>query len=179
MSSTDHRCWLISLLSNLDNSGPEAAAAAEFIRHRGTRVGVHNQPTGARWTMDRRIEIHPRFVGLPPNHPYAISLMIHEVRHLQQGMLTALSVYGELEAWQLQFAFLKRLTGHYQGDSSRESVIMQLMLLPLNWDRTVLEEASSLMQAYAGRKYRVDLLPLYPLPSEIRYRITRRRPLPR
>jgi hypothetical protein len=179
MSLNDPAGWVTSLLNNMHGSDPEAATAAEFVRRRRTRVSVRNQLTGARWTIDRRIEIHPRYAELPPNDPYAISLMIHEVRHLQQGMLTALSVHGELEAWQLQFAYLKRETGQYHGDPFRETVIEQLMHLRLNWDRVVLENARSLMRAYAGRKYRIDLLPLFPLPSEIRYRLTRRTPLPR
>jgi hypothetical protein len=179
MSSIDYQGWLTSILSGLDDFGPEAAAAAEFIRQRGTRVSVHDQPTGARWTIDRRIEIHPSYAEMPSGNTYATSLIIHEVRHLQQGMLTALSVYGEMEAWQLQFAFLKRILGRYQGDPAREIVIEKLNGLPLNWDRAVLEHARSLMQAYAGPKYRLDLLPLYPLLAEIRYWITRRSPLPR
>jgi hypothetical protein len=179
MSSTDYQAWLTSVLSGLDDFDPEAAAAGEFIRQRGTRVSVHDQPTGARWTIDRRIEIHPRYAEMPSGNPYATSLIIHEVRHLQQGVLTALSVYGEMEAWQLQFAFLKRILGRYHADPAREIVIEGLISLPLNWDRAVLEQARSLMQAYAGPKYRIDLLPLYPLPSEIRYWITRRSPLPR
>jgi hypothetical protein len=36
----------------------------------------------------------------PLNDPRIFTLNIHEVRHLQQGFFTALSVYGELEAWQ-------------------------------------------------------------------------------
>jgi len=179
MTSSDHSAWLASLLENLDSFGPDAIVAAAYIRQRGTRVGVHEQTTGARWTADRRIEINPRYARLAPDHPQAVALIIHEVRHLQQGMLTALSVYGELEAWQLQFNFLRSVTGRYHDNSSFEAIIAKLMLLPLGWDRTALESARALMQAYAGKIYRVDLLPLYPLPLEIRYRITRTQPSPR
>lgn len=176
MPATDHSAWLSDLLNNLDSFGPDANAAAAFIRRRGTRLSVHGQPTGARWTIDHRIEIHPRFTALSPDDPYAASLVIHEVRHLQQGMLIALSVYGELEAWQLQFRFLKSMTGRYHSEPSRNAIIEQLMLVPLGWDRIRLEGARALMQAYAGKAYRVDLLPLYPLHRETLYRITRRKP---
>ena len=47
------------------------------------------------------------------------------------------------------------------------------MALPLGYDRHVLREAACLMQAYAGKGYRVDLLPLFPLPREIKYWVTR------
>jgi hypothetical protein len=50
------------------------------------------------------------------------------------------------------------------------------MTLPWNWDRDVLSRARALMQAYAGKRYRVDLLPLYPLPVEIKFRLTGNRP---
>jgi hypothetical protein len=178
MKSSRIASWRTGLMNSVGKSGPEGAAAADYIRQKGTRVGVHNQSAGARWTIDRRIELHPHYADLPPDDPYAIALVIHEVRHLQQGVLTALSVYGELEAWQLQFGFLKRITGSYQSDPSREAIIEGLMQTPLGWGRPVLEHIRYVMQSYAGRKYRIDLLPLYPLPAEIRYRITRREPVP-
>jgi hypothetical protein len=49
-----------------------------------------------------------------------------------------------------------------------------LMKLPLGYDRAVLKEAVCLMRAYAGKGYRADLLPLFPLPREIRYWMIRR-----
>lgn len=164
------------MLLNLESFGPEAVEALDYIRRHATRVSVHGQPTGARWTVDRRIEIHPRFAELAPDDPYAISLIVHEVRHLQQGPLIALSVFGELDAWQLQFGLLRSWTGHYHVDPQRNSVLEQLMSLGLGWDRGMLQEARRLMQAYAGTQYRVDLLPLYPLPAELTFRISGRRP---
>lgn len=176
--SREHSSWINSLLTNLESSGPEAAAAAEYLRWRHTRVSVYAQTTGARWTADRRIEIHPRYAELAADDPYVISLVIHEVRHLQQGQFTALSVYGELEAWHLQFGYLKKATGIYQPDPRRDDLIDELMHVPLNQERSALEQARRLMQAFAGKKYRIDLLPLYPLPAEIRYQVTRKETLP-
>jgi hypothetical protein len=172
----DYSAWIHELLINLDRCGPEAAAALRFIEQRRTKVSVHDQPTGARWTVGRRIQIHPRYAGSPPDDPRVISLMIHEVRHLQQGPLIALSVYGEMEAWQLQFRFLKSKVGHYHQEPHLDSEIQLLMSLPLGWDRRVLQYARTLMQDYAGKAYRIDLLPLYPLPREIVFRLTRAQP---
>src|SRR5512142_3016565 len=176
MSKAEHSAWAGQLLNNLARFGPEAAEALHYIQQRRTRVSVHAQPTGARWTADRRIEIHPRFAQLAPDDPYALSLVVHEVRHLKQGPLVALSVYGELDAWKLQFALLNKWTGHYHLDPHKNRVLQQLMDLPLAWDRAVLEGARRLMQLYAGKQYRVDLLPLYPLPAELAYRIFRKAP---
>ncbi len=92
-------------------------------------------------------------------------LMIHEARHLQQGLTTALSVYGELDAWQLEFGIYHRIKRSYPHPA-----IEELMSLPLEYDRAILKKAASLMQAYAGKGYRVDLLPLFPAGSEIKYR---------
>jgi hypothetical protein len=177
MASENYAAWLDQLLDNLKRSGPEAAEALRFLRQHRTRVGVHEQLTGARWTIGRRIELHPRFAQGSPDDPQALSLIIHEVRHLQQGPLVALSVYGELEAWQLQFAFLKSLTGHYHYDPRRNEIIEELMSLSLGWVRSLLQQARALMQAYAGKAYRIDLLPLYPLPAEIIFRATGKGPM--
>ncbi len=176
MASANYSAWLDQLLENLDRSGPEAVAALRFLRQHRTKVGVHDQPTGARWTIGRRIELHPRYAQGSPADPHALSLAIHEVRHLQQGPLIALSVYGELDAWQLQFSFLKSITVRYHDEPHRNKVIEELLSLSLGWDRPVLEQARRLMQAYAGKAYRIDLLPLYPLPAEIMFRATARRP---
>jgi len=92
------------------------------------------------------------------------TLIIHETRHLQQGLITALSVYGELDAWQLEFGIYYRVKGKYP-----HSAIAELMTLPLGYDRAVLKKAAQLMQAYAGKGYRVDLLPLLPLHKEMKY----------
>ncbi len=98
-----------------------------------------------------------------------MSLVVHEVRHLQQGWLTALSVYGELDAWQHQFKFLESVNGPYREAPDRSAAIARLMVLPLSWDRSVLRTARQLMRSYAGKGYRIDLLPLYPLHHELAY----------
>jgi hypothetical protein len=54
--------------------------------------------------------------------------------------------------------------------------IEKLLALPLSWDRAVLGQACRLMQEYAGKGYRADLLPYYPLGKEIRYRLFRQHP---
>ncbi len=175
MPTTQQGLWVSEALARLERYGPEATAALQYMRQHRTRLGVHEQPTGARWTIDRRIELHPRFLQSSPDDPYAISLIIHEVRHLQQGPLTALSVYGEMEAWQLQFGFLKKVLGHYHPDPHRNEMIEELMVQPLGWDRHVLQHTRELIQRYAGSQYRIDLLPLYPLHREVSFRLNRRR----
>jgi hypothetical protein len=163
--------WLAQLLANLEETGAEGRAAVAYLRARGIAVGFHDQSTGARWKLGGRLELHPRFAGGPADAPYALALIVHEVRHLRQGVLTALSVYGELDAWQVQFRFIKSLMGRYSEVRQQDQLVAQLMSLPVNWDRRILEEARSLMQQYAGKGYRIDLLPLYPLNREILWRL--------
>lgn len=167
--------WMQNLLEALEASGPEGASAALFLRTRETRLGFHRvRPhVGAFWTPWRSIGLNlVHFTEQTPgNDPQLLALVIHEVRHLQQGLLTALSVYGELDAWQLQFRELERMTVRQSHPALRE-----LLSLPLGWERDVLRRARDLMQAYAGKGYRADLLPLYPLPHEIAYRLFRRQP---
>jgi predicted SprT family Zn-dependent metalloprotease len=163
----DVETWLNQLLARLEETGPVGQSAWEYLRKRKINVSLRTQPTGARWTARGHIELHPSCADTGDD-AYALSLIVHEVRHIQQGWLSALSVQGELEGWQVQFSFLKSLTGQYHSDSKVEHILAELMSLPLS-DRAALKRARQLMQDFAGRKYRIDLLPLYPLGREIWY----------
>jgi hypothetical protein len=162
----EHAVWFDLSLKRLDSTGPQGAVVAGYLRKRGVKIGFHNQPTAARWTIFGEIQLHPRYALAPPDDPYALSLIVHETRHLQQGFFTALSVMGELEAWQLQFGFYKSLTGKHSPASTFEPVIAELTTLSTT-DRAHLHRARELMVAYAGPKYRIYWLPLFPLGKEI------------
>jgi hypothetical protein len=163
--------WVDQSLKILDQCGPDGRSALDFIRTHKVKVSFHEQPTAARWTLRRHIQLHPRYADGDPGAVYPLSLIVHEARHLQQGFFTALSVYGELDAWQLQFSFLKTLTGKYHDDLHRDLIIRDLMSLSLSSDRNVLLKARQLMKDYAGGQYRIDLLPLFPLMNEIKFRL--------
>lgn len=169
----DHLVWVDALLENVIQIGDEGRAAVDFIRARGTKIGFKQvRPNvGAFWTPFGNIRLNSlHYTYETPFDDLRIKmLVIHEVRHLQQGFLTALSVYGELDAWQLEFGIYHRLKGNYP-----HAAIEELMTLPLGYDRPVLKKAAHLMQAYAGKGYRVDLLPLYPWGREIKYWLTRK-----
>ncbi|HET8685247.1 MAG TPA: hypothetical protein VFM18_01130, partial [Methanosarcina sp.] len=72
------------------------------------------------------------------------------------------------EAWQLEFRIYHRIMETYP-----HPVIAELMTLPLEYDRDVLKRAVSLMQTYAGKGYRADLLPFFPAGREVKYWIFR------
>ena len=166
MKKTD---WLNAVFENLSQLEEYGAPTVEFLRVHRTPVGFfkQNAATGAIWAVNGGIYLnskHYQLEKIRPDDPGVLSLMVHEVKHLQQGPLTALSVYGEQEAWQLGFRVYQRLTGQ-----PYHPVIEKIMSLPLGWDRDVLKQARAYMLEYAGKGYRADLLPLYPLGKELRY----------
>ncbi|HKY54632.1 MAG TPA: hypothetical protein VJM08_10015 [Anaerolineales bacterium] len=169
----DQAVWVSKLLDSVAEVGEEGKAAVDFIRARRTQIGIKRARAnvGAFWTPFGNIRLNSHYYSYdtPFDDVRIKTLIIHEARHLQQGPIVALSVYGELDAWQLEFRVYHRLKGKYPN-----SAIAELMTLPLEYDRAVLKNAVNLMQAYAGKGYRIDLLPLYPLGREIRYWLTRK-----
>ncbi|HXF85647.1 MAG TPA: hypothetical protein VNK49_09675 [Anaerolineales bacterium] len=167
----DHSKWTDQLYEAVASLGEEGRAAVSFLRARGTKIGFKRvRPNvGAFWTPFGNIRLNSYYYSYetPLDDLRLKTLIIHEARHLQQGIFTALSVYGELDAWQLEFRIYHRVKGKYPHPA-----IEELMSLPLGFDRDVLKTAVALMQAYAGKGYRADLLPLYPLGREIKYRFS-------
>jgi hypothetical protein len=169
----EHSVWVNTLLDRLCEVGEEGEAATQYIRKHRTRIGFKRvrQNVGAFWTVFGNVNLNSHYY----NYDTSLddlrikTLIIHEVRHLQQGFFTALSVYGELDAWKLEFGIYHRVKGNYPHPA-----VAELMTLPLAYDRNVLKKAATLMQDYAGKGYRIDLLPLFPLGREVRYWIIRR-----
>jgi len=164
----EHSVWIDTLLDRVCEVGDEGLTAMQYIRTHKTKIGFKRvRPNvGAFWTIFGNIRLNSLYYtyDTPMDDLRIRTLIIHEARHLQQGIATALSVYGELDAWQLEFGIYHRIKGNYPHPS-----IAELMTLPLEYDRAVLKKAVSLMQTYAGKGYRADLLPLFPAGREIRY----------
>ena len=162
--------WKKNLLEQLASLGEDGRVAAEYLRVRNTYISFWKvrKNVGAFWTLLGTIHFNSFYYSVKTevDNIGMLTLLIHEVKHLQQGLFLALSVYGELEAWQLQFRLYHRLTG-----KPMHPAIAEMMSLPLEYDRTVLRRAQGLMQAYAGKGYRSDLLPLFPWGKEIKYRL--------
>jgi hypothetical protein len=169
----DHSLWLDNLFNALVEMGDEGRSAVDFLQARRTKIGFKlvGPHVGAFWTVFGNIRLNSHYYtyDTPLDELRVKTLVIHEVRHLQQGFITALSVYGELDAWQLEFKVYHRVKGRYPHPA-----IAELMELPLAYNRDVLKQAAKLMQDYAGKGYRVDLLPLYPLGREVKYWLTRK-----
>lgn len=165
--------WLEQYFQKVAESSEEGAEAVRFVRRNKIRVGVKRarKSVGAFWALGRSFylnKVHYTMESALEN-PRAWTLFVHEVRHLQQGILTAMSVYGELDAWQYEFRLYKRLTGKIFKPELEE-----LLTLPQNFDRTTLKHAQQLMTKFAGFWYGAWVLPLYPIHKEIKYWITRK-----
>lgn len=165
--------WTEKYFEKVAQSSSEGREAVEYVRTRKIKVGMRRarKSVGAFWTLEGRFflnSVHHTQDSVLEN-PRAWTLFVHEVRHLQQGMLTALSIYGELDAWQVEFNLYKRLTGKTLHEN-----LEGLLSLPLNMNRDNLQHARRLMMQYAGKNYGANWLPLYPIHKEIKYWVTRR-----
>ncbi len=165
--------WLEKYFEKVAQSSAEGREAVEYVREKKIKVGMRRarKSVGAFWTLEGDFflnSIHHTKESVLEN-PRSWTLFVHEVRHLQQGPLTALSIYGELDAWQVEFNLYKRLTG-----KTLHTVLEELVSLPLNMDRDNLQHARKLMMQYAGKSYGANWLPLYPIHKEIKYWVTRR-----
>ncbi len=158
------------VLQKLTDAGTLNATVAQFMQRAKIKLGFHEQyKSGAGWTILRDITLAP---GGDLANPYTLCLISHELFHLQQSVLTRLSVYGELLAWQFQIQAYHELTGKDIGDigeayGGTKQYWDQLAQLSAN-SRDDLLKAQALMKNVAPT-YRSDCLPLFPLTKEFWY----------
>lgn len=168
--------WYEAVLQILANAGTLGQESADFIRSRKVRIRFqpYSKSTGARWFLFRNIALNTQYYSSKTalDDPGMLSLLVHEVHHLKQCMWIALSVYGELDAWQVGFRFMKSLRV-----GNLHPAVEELLSLPLDYDRANLQRASRLMQDYAGKGYHINWLPLYPLHKEVGYWLLKRKPI--
>ena len=162
------QAWFEQALAALRDAGPVGEAIAATIRGRRIRLGFARQSTGACWFDWRRLRfgvfLNADYAGRRPDDVSLVALLAHEARHLEQGILEALSVRGELEAWQLQYDVLARLSAEPRDEAWQELRALD----PIS--RADLQRARALMRQLAGPRYRIHWLPLWPLPAEVAHR---------
>lgn len=158
--------WREKFLEAVSACSDEGREAAEYIRARKTYIGMRpaRKNVGAWWLLTRSVYLNSRHYSREGalTNPAAWTLLIHEVIHLRQGALTAFSIYGELEAWQIQWRLWKKLTGR-----NLPPALEEIVSLPLEMKRATLRRARKLMTDYAGIGYGAYLYPLYPLHQEL------------
>lgn len=170
----DHSEWLEKYFQKVGESSEEGAEAVRFVQEKRIRVGLRRarKSVGAFWALGKSFylnKVHYTMESALEN-PRAWTLFVHEARHLQQGFLTAMSIYGELDAWQVEFRLLKKITG-----KTLRPELEELLTLPLSFDRHTLQQARQLMTKFAGFWYGAWILPLYPMHKEILFWVTRKR----
>ena len=165
LKSQKRQDWEIPVLSRLQKSGDLGKKAVDFVSKRNVKLSFGPQYTGAKWTIKGMV-VGPPEIVINSNQSkvikegkdvWSISLIAHEAKHYEQGLIVALSVYGELEAWQLQMRVLRDL-----GDPPKHPALLAIEKLKLSHDPQVLREAVRLMKEFAPG-YRIDLLPLNPI----------------
>lgn len=162
------------VFERLLDAEPLKSEMMAYITKRKPRIGFHKQyMSGGGWTFLGNITLSP---GDDPFDPYVLSLIIHETFHLQQSLLTRLSVQGELKAWQCQERTYPEIAGtkgsrigtrdeaYGRGKETFEYWGELARLSPDS--RQDLEKAVDLMRRIAPG-YRSNALPLYPLHKEI------------
>ncbi len=163
--------WREKFLDAVSTCSEEGRAAAEYIRAQNIHIDIKRarKSVGAFWLLTRSAYLNKVYFSYETSitNARAWALLIHEARHLQQGALTAFSIYGELDAWQIQFSVLKKITGKELFPIAEE-----ILSLPLNMDRDNLRRARRLMNQFAGFAYGAYLYPLRPIHKEILYRFT-------
>ena len=154
--------WREKLLRHLSETGDVGVETVRYIRMNNVRLrfGKHSESIGARRLLFGRISLNSRYYSIASNlnDPKLLSLLVHEIHHLKQGARVAFSVYGELDAWQVEYRFYKTLK-----PGARHLALEEILALPLTFDRKILGRAIELMQAYAGTGYHAGWLPLRPL----------------
>ncbi|MGC1375562.1 MAG: hypothetical protein WA821_05030 [Anaerolineales bacterium] len=160
------------VLHNLDGFGAYGPPASAYLRAHNTAFGYLPQTaSGAGWTLGNNLTLPP---NTDLNGQRILAVIIHEVLHLQQPLITRLSVQGELLAWQLEYQAYHAGTGIWYGDPGAPFAGAKPFwdaLSQLSPDsHEHLARAQRLMKEVSPA-YRSDLLPLYPLGREAGYRL--------
>jgi hypothetical protein len=170
--------WLERALDALRESGSLGQASADYIGRKHVQLGFARQKhSGAIWFTWRRLRfgiyLNAAYTERRPEDPHIFALLAHEAKHLEQGIVEALSVQGELAAWQLHYDVLAQ-----SGARPADHLWGEIRALDPG-SRADLKRARSLIGRYAGPGYRIGWLPVWPLPAEVAYwlrALTRRKP---
>ena len=153
--------WRDALLTNLMQGGPVCRHAAQYILDNDVEIGFARQSTGARWTLDGRIELNSKrhSVATSPANSWLMGIIVHEATHLEQGVSLALSVEGEVGGWKAEFLARAELGAPIQNPHWK--AIVQVPDPPTDRDLRI---ARSRILQMTGHRYLIWLLPLRPNP---------------
>lgn len=157
--------WRSAVLEHLEKDGQEVCQhAAQYIREHNVEIGFAKQNTGARWMLNGNIELSsgkfPSQLGTSPTNVSMLGLVVHEAKHLEQGMSLALSVEGEVGGWTAQYEAHKELGRPIAGKYADNW--KAIASIPDDCETRDLRLARCQMLYMEGYGYLIWLLPLRP-----------------
>jgi len=167
---TKDAIWRWQALTNLKQAGPICQQAANYMIAHEVQISFNDpnslssQIIGDRphWTLGGNISLASSLSTSHPNNVSALTELVHETKHLEQGVATALSVYGELEAWQTE-AIAEQELGVVP--LLQRLAFRQLLALPPSEGGVTVADLRLAVQIMIADQpgYLVTLLPLYPI----------------
>jgi len=116
-----YELWLAQILANLLAAGPWGEWIAQYMIEHGIGIVFGDLGSGrgadVGW-LGGNIILNSRSFSLQTSaaDAWMLSLIAHEVVHMQQGPPLAWSIRGEIEAWQIQNKVYRELTGTSLGE---------------------------------------------------------------
>ena len=158
--------WTYQALANLSDAGPVCQHAANYIINNNVTIFFGWRPWGgAFWTSAGRVGLNSRYYSTnsSPEEIGTLALIVHETKHLEQGFDLALSVEGELQAWQIEIEANRELGVDIERFSlEKRNLYFELPWEPLRPTDAELHQAADLMFKDQHGHYPIYLLPLRP-----------------
>jgi len=159
--------WTYQALANLSDAGPVCQHAANYIINNNVTIFFGWRPWGgAFWTSAGRVGLNSRYYSTnsSPEEIGTLALIVHETKHLEQGFDLALSVEGELQAWQIEIdAFLElKPQKKIEEFSEQKQALYGFPRWPTRLTDDQLHQAADLMFSDQHGAYPIYLLPLRP-----------------
>jgi|CXWK01.1.fsa_nt_gi hypothetical protein len=156
---TAQRDWLAEALLTLLNAGPTSRHAVEFIIANEvgidtTDFGRWQQGMGVRYSLSGDIEMRADRVSWGDSvDKRQLTGLVHEAKHLEQGLPIALSQLGEVQGWYIQAKAAEEL------NVDLGYIPSEVMIWGAEPTESNFEDASQAIIGGQGRNYLFWLLP--------------------
>jgi RHS repeat-associated protein len=154
--------WEEQVFQNLyDLGGPEGMHAVDYMLQNDVHL-IFNQETQPAawhpWSNDIYLDSDQYSLASDPANPYMLSVIAHEAVHLEQGGLPkAITLAGEVEAWQIGFTVYQTMTGQLPSGKDPLAAGNIMTLDANNLSQSDLENTRQWMTDFDSG-YRSDLL---------------------
>ncbi len=163
------RAESVILRDMLRRGGEVTDHAVYYIVSNDVHIYVedYGTSTGAKWTIDGNLIVNSNGTdfdsldGVITSEYYesVVGLIAHEAKHLEQGPIVALSVYGEFEAWKTEEQVKNEMFGTAPRFGTTRDAVLRT---PLTHDPATLGWIWRAMVGEQGFDYMAWLLPLNP-----------------